>query len=293
MLHRVLNESIRVFLTVLFVTPLAVADVEMTLAAFPAEDHDALNEACAMVVEDMDSVVPALCAMLTPTGDQSDLSARYALSAVSAYVTQDGRGEDRKAFAALVGRHLTSSTQPAEVRAFFVRLLAQCGGTESINTLAGLVGDSELGIPAIQALEAIGTDAAGDVLKDVLLQLSGTNQHAAALALGNMHYPSATFQLAQLLGSDDEALRHAAIHALGASGATAAYAPLTVIATRAESPDRVAASKALLLLADEMAANGNTAEAVRICRGIVLARGAADDAGVRREAEYRLQQYRR
>lgn len=241
----------------------AYADLNEILDQYPAENHEDLARANAALASDVEGHVPALCAMLTPTGDHSDLSARYALGALTLYLAKDGAPDN---YVHALGKVLHTSTQAAEIRALFVRELSLCGNDVALPYLTPLLGDPDLGQPALQALESIGGQPSGDAIARALPKLSGRQEAAAIAALGNMNYADATFAIADRLESEVADTREVALFALAHSGSESAYAPLMAAALQIEGADRQIALEYLLTYAKRIAAQGRVLNASKICR---------------------------
>lgn len=91
--------------------------------------------------------------------DTNNVPVSYALSGWSAFVSGPDREQARKEFVDGIIRGLKKSNN-AEIKAFYIRLLQQCGKKESVDVLAGLIGDQRLGGPALTALVSNGTPEA-------------------------------------------------------------------------------------------------------------------------------------
>ncbi len=128
--------------------------VSDALALLPAEQGTEYNRLMGDLASSGAEGVDMLTSMFDNT---NNVPVVYALSGWSAYVSEPGREEARQAFASGLVRALQKSTDP-EIKAFYIRLLQQCGGQESVKTLTDLLDDKRLGDPARCALEAI-TDA--------------------------------------------------------------------------------------------------------------------------------------
>lgn len=130
--------------------------VSDALALMPAPEGPEYNR----LMGDLVSSGPEGLEMLTSMFDNTNnVPVVYALSGWAAYVTAPGREISRKAFAEGIVRALQTSNDP-EIKAFYIRLLQQCGKSESVKALTDLIDDERLGDPARCALVAI-TDARG------------------------------------------------------------------------------------------------------------------------------------
>ena len=108
--------------------------VSDALGLMPAPDGAEYNR----LMEDLASTgaegVEMLAGMFDGTNNTPVV---YALSGWAAYATGAGREADRDVFARGVVSALKKANDP-EIKAFYVRLLQQCGKAESVDALAGL-----------------------------------------------------------------------------------------------------------------------------------------------------------
>ena len=125
--------------------------VSDALALMPAPEGVEYNRLMEDLVSSGAEGVEMLTSMLDNT---NNVPVVYALSGWAAYVTTPGYEYSRKTFAEGIVRALQTSQDP-EVKAFYIRLLQQCGKSESVKVLVDLVDDPRLGDPARCALEAI------------------------------------------------------------------------------------------------------------------------------------------
>ena len=131
--------------------------VSDALALMPAPEGVEYNR----LMEDLVSSGAEGLDMLTSMFDNTNnVPVVYALSGWAAYVTAPGREISRKAFAEGIVNALQRSQDP-EIKAFYIRLLQQCGRSESVKALVDLIDDPRLGDPARCALEAITQSRSG------------------------------------------------------------------------------------------------------------------------------------
>lgn len=131
--------------------------VSDALALMPAPEGVEYNR----LMEDLISSGAEGLDMLTSMLDNTNnVPVVYALSGWAAYVTTPGYEYSRKTFAEGIVRALQTSQDP-EIKAFYIRLLQQCGQSESVKALVDLIDDPRLGDPARCALEAISQARSG------------------------------------------------------------------------------------------------------------------------------------
>lgn len=126
----------------------------------------------------------------------------YALSGWSAFVGGGDREAAREEFAKGIVRGLAKSTDP-EIKAFYIRLLQQCGKQESVAALAALTGDKRLGSPALVALASNGTPEAKEAIAKAVTSVSG-DKAALAHAVGDAAVAASGIeqQLISWIGTD-------------------------------------------------------------------------------------------
>lgn len=189
---------------------------------------------------------------------------------------------------------LTSSVDPA-AKAEACKALAIRGGKEAVPALAALLADPQLSSWARIALQTMPDPAAAAALRDALGQLQGRLLIGAINSLAVRGDTVSAPALAQLLKALDADVRSAAAVAIGRVGSPAATADVErLLTTDSEEFVRSAAGEALIRLAERLATEGKSADAVRLfdlvraarvpkqrvteaTRGAILARG---DAGV-------------
>ena len=96
----------------------------------------------------------------------------YALAGWSAFVSQPGQEDARKVFAEGIVRGLEKSSD-REIKAFYVRLLQQCGKEECVDALAALIDTPDLTAPALTALVSNGTDPSKTAIAEAITQRNG------------------------------------------------------------------------------------------------------------------------
>ena len=96
----------------------------------------------------------------------------YALAGWSAFVSQPGQEDARKVFAEGIVRGLEKSND-REIKAFYVRLLQQCGKEESVDALAALIDTPDLFAPALTSLVSNGTEQSKAAIAKAITQRNG------------------------------------------------------------------------------------------------------------------------
>ena len=139
--------------------------VSDALGLMPAPDPAEYNRLMGDLLSTGSQGVDMLVSMFDGT---NNVPVAYALSGWAAFVSS-GHEADRKVFAEGIVRGLDGSADP-EIAAFYIRLLQQAGGDESVDALAARVSDKRLGSPALVALASIGTPKAKQAIAEALIK---------------------------------------------------------------------------------------------------------------------------
>ena len=208
--------------------------------------------------------VVALVDMLTePGGERSDSPVRHALHALVIHAGGFGN-EQRRSVAAALASTLSGRERSAGVRGFVVRQLQLCGGREVAAALGRLLSDEQLYQDAAMALLAIG-DGAAEQLRAVLSDVTGPQRVAVIQAVGRLKDSESAGALRRAAERDaDPVARLEAAWALANIGDPAATDVVMKLADEAQGFDRVRATKACLLLAENLSASGRREDARKI-----------------------------
>jgi HEAT repeat protein len=206
----------------------------------------------------------ALVDMLTePGGERNDSPVRHALHAL--VIHAGGLGdEQRQAVASALASTLNGRERSNGVRAFVVRQLQVCGGRESAAALGRLLRDEALYADGAMALLAV-RDGAAEQFRAALSDVTGPQRVAAIAALGTLEDAESADALRRAAERDpDPVARLEAAWALANIGDSGSAEVVMRIADEAKGFERVRATKACLLLAENLAAAGRKQDAVKI-----------------------------
>ena len=171
---------------------------------------------------------------------------------------------DAAARAALEARLLAAlraADAMPDAKDYVCRTLAVAGTSASIPALAALLPDARLGHAARCAIERIGGAEAAAALAAALPVLAGKAKAGAIDSLGRLGGPDVEPLLARLAEDADAAVAEAAVHALGARGATR---PLVLLRAKARGARADDVAHALLAAACRADAEGRAQEAAAI-----------------------------
>lgn len=247
-------------------TETRVADL---LAQMPARD----NESAAQYMDAMYALGNAgfdmICRQVVPAGTGNDTQARVAIEGLSRHLSATGNDQRRAVWEKKLLEWITGSND-AEVKSFFISQLIYIGSDESLPVLKALIGDRQNYQASISAITAIGSNAASEVL---LRSLGAEYFFASAEVLNGlaaMGSKMVTKEMQALATSDDDAVRAAAYRALAATGHPDAAGILSkAAATVSYTWERTRATAALLDLAANMGANGNTRGMDRLLKQVM------------------------
>ena len=155
-----------------------------------------------------------------------------------------------------------------------LRILAVVGTTDSVEVLAGLLGDENLGHMARYALEPMPYPEVGSALRDALGKTSGQAKVGVIQSIGVRRDKEAVAVLIGLLGDSDTKIAAAAAWALGRTGTARAADVLAELYANGPDKLRSAALDALLTAADGLVEQGAGEAAAEIYEQLQAAGGS-------------------
>lgn len=200
--------------------------------------------------------------MLVEPGKGDDVKAHYALHCLALHVCKLDGDRRRRAFAKTLASELGGG-RPKAVQRYLVRELQVAGGKEVVGALGKLLVDEELCEPAAQALVAIG-DGAAEQLRRALPRVKGKCRLTVVQNLGVVRDVRSVSGLKKVVRDEDREVRIAAAWALANIGDAGSVDTLLRAAADAEGWERIQATKACLVLAENLLAAGRRNEAVSI-----------------------------
>jgi len=196
-----------------------------------------------------DGIVAVAKELVEPKAGEvaKDAGARMALHGMAVYVTRPGAEKERAAYVKKT-LSLLDSDRPAAIKKFLVEQLQIAGRDEAVLGLAGCLKDKELAESARQALEANPTDAAVVALRHALAKAQGTLRVGIINSLGRRCDKESVKALVAEAKSSDEAVRCAALVALGRIGDPAARPVIEAALNSDSKAEKRSATEANLLL---------------------------------------------
>lgn len=256
-------------------------------------DKDRIEKAVAEIHKGGRDNIIGIIDMLTPPGKGDDVKAHYALHCLAVHVCKLDDDRGRSEFAQTVASQL-GRDRPKAVQRYLIQQLQVAGGKEVTETLGDLLTDDQLCEPAAQALVAIG-DGAAEQLRKALRKARGKCRLAVIQNLGVVRDGKSVGALKRALRrvpagrdpSKNREIRLAAAWGLANIG-DAGSADLLLNAANAEGWERIKATKACLLLAENLAAAGNKRQAQKIYKHLADTRTDAAQQYVRDAASSAL-----
>ncbi|MDO9039950.1 MAG: hypothetical protein Q7U65_01095, partial [Bacteroidota bacterium] len=164
-----------------------VADV---LAQFPAQNGDHTSKLMLQMIETGAPGIAKFCDRIVPPGTGNDTQARMALESLAQYAGAPNREKDRMLVEAALLAALEKASDK-EVKAFFIRRLQYCGGTETVAQMEKYLNSADLYDPALSTLTSIGTTEAGAIILKNIQDKKDLQQLTMVKTLGQLKYQPA------------------------------------------------------------------------------------------------------
>jgi hypothetical protein len=229
--------------------------------------------------------IAGLIDMLVPPGEGDDAKARYALHCLAVHLSGLEDDKPREQFARTVAAGLEGD-RPNAVKCYLCRVLQTAGGGEVAPSLGKLLPDEELCEPAAQALVAIESGAA-EQFRGALPKAQGKCRLTVVQNLGVVRDTGSVAALQAAMDDQDPQVRLAAAWALANIG-DAGSVDLVIKAADGKGWERIQATKACLLLAENLLEAGKQTEAVKIYSHLRNTRTGPAERYVREAAEKAL-----
>jgi HEAT repeat protein len=211
-----------------------------------------------------ESIVELIASIRAPGDpDFTSYRAEYLLHCLAVYVGGAGKEAQRKLLAETVAAQLGNAQLAKPVRGLLARELQVVGAKEAVTALGGLLLDEELCGYAATALAAI-REGASEQLRRALPKATGACRLAILQNVGVLRDGESSSALKKALSDGDREARLAAAWALAQ---IAQPSSVDLLLRAAEAPsgyERIKATQACLVLAENLAAAGNKREAIRV-----------------------------
>ncbi len=245
------------------------SEVQALVDRFPAQNTEERQNLASELLGIGTEGILEVCRLLAAPGTGDDTSARYAMSALTTFVSQRGEEQKRLVYAKTLFKALEQEPDK-EVKAFLIRQVQQAGKRESIKPLRGYLDDDRLCDPATQALLAIGSKQSEKALLKALKTATGANRVTIVKALGEMRAEEATKKILPFAADENTELRQVALFALANIGDPLAEKAVNAVSLGAPSYERTRAPALYLLYARRLGERGHTAQTAGICRKLIV-----------------------
>lgn len=213
--------------------------------------------------------------------------AEYLLHGLVMYAGGQGRDAQRTLLTEVLATQATNRQLAQPVRAFLVRELQLVGDLRAVTALGQCLAQPDVCAEAAAALVAIG-DGAADQLRAALPKAQGRCRTVIVQNLGVLREAQALPELKQAVTDAEADVRLAAVWALARIGDAGAVPLLLKAADVDPSFERIKATQACLLLAENLTAAGQQAEASRIYAHLIKTRTQPKEQYVRELAQKAL-----
>jgi HEAT repeat protein len=219
--------------------------------------------------------------------DFKNYKPEYLLHCLTTFVARPGQEAQRKMFiSALVSQVEGAKVSPA-VKGTLVRELQWIGGEDAVKALSNLLADEALCDSAASALVAIG-NGAGAALRQALPKAQGRCRLVIVQSLGAVRDAKAADALRGSLGDADRDVRLAAAWSLARIGDAQSVDLLLKAADASQGFERIKATQACLLLAENLVGAGQKKAATAIYTHLRDTRTDPKEAYVREGATQAL-----
>lgn len=243
-----------------------VADV---LAQFPAQNGEHTSKLMIQILETDAPGITKFCEMIIPPGTGNDTQARFALESLAQYAGAPGREKEKQ----LVERSILVALEKAtdkEVKAFFIRRLQYCSGSESVAAMEKYLNSDDLYEPALAVLESKGTPDSGAIILKNLLNKKELQLQFMIKTLGVLKYLPAENNLIKLAQTEKGETLRQALAALANMGGNESVSTFEAAAKAANfKNDNTETMVSYLQYAKRLAERGETKLSNQLCEGIM------------------------
>lgn len=219
------------------------------------------------IIEEIHKASPCsivgLVEMLVEQGQGNDFKPRYALHCLALYVGKLNDDKHRRTFAKALAEQLENDL-PKTVQTYLIQELQGAGGKEVIKPLGKLLHDKELYEPAALALVSIGGEDAAEQFRNALPRARGKRRLTILQNLGVLRDAKSIEALKKAVESKVQETRLIAVWALANIGDTGQVNLLLKAADTEDAYERIKATHACLILAENLITAGKKDKAVKI-----------------------------
>lgn len=258
-----------------------VADV---LAQMPAEKQSTYNQLMADLFSTGDAGVRQLIDQMNAPGKGSNASVEYAISGLVHYVSGLNNEQERLKLSKSFIRAF-DDIEEEQTRIFVIRQLQMIGDDEAIEVLASQLSFEPFSEASAMALATIGSEKAGQVLKNALLRKMGTSktQKNIIIALGEMRANGVESLLLDQIGMGDVDMQKATLYTLSEVGSVGSIVKMKAAAEKVNySTEKTAATEAYIHLIQRLVdENGTNKAAVKAAEDLLKKATKANQPEIR------------
>jgi HEAT repeat protein len=245
--------------------PPAKPSKEPGASKFTGPEPEVAHQLCDQVLAGgRESVMQLIALVRDPASPEfKNYKPEYFLHCLTLYVGGTGKEAQRKTFREVLTAELVNEKHSPAVQRCLVRELQWIGDAATVRALGRLLTDEALCDDAASALVAIGADA-GDVFRKALPGAKGRCRLVIVQNLGVLRDAEAAEVLKNALNDEDRDVRLAAAWGLARIGDPNSVDLLIKAADVPSGLERITATQACLLLAENLAAAGRKKEAAKI-----------------------------
>ncbi len=232
---------------------------------FTAPDPAVVEPICAEIMAGgPDGLVELIGLIRDPAGDDfQNYKAEYLCHCLTIYMGRPGREAQRRLFIDILAAQAGNGMLPVHTRRFLVRELQLVGDRRCVAAVAALLTDEQLCDAAARTLLAVQDGVAGPI-RTALLKTSGHPRLVVLQSLAVLRDAPSSDAFRQAAGDPDREIRLTGLWGLARIGSVRSVELLLKGADTQEPWERVKATQACLLLAENLAAAGRKADASRI-----------------------------
>lgn len=244
-------------------------------------DKQKIEQAAAEIAAGGKENLLGLIELLGEPGSAENAKPHYALHCVVNYALITRDEKLRKDFCDAMGARLQDKNLHPVNRAYLCQELQWAGRDEACPALGKVLLDEDVTDAAATALAAIGGERAASQLRRAAKQARGKARLNLIDALAALAEPQSASTFQEALNDNDREVRIAAAVGLAKLGQTEAVGPLFSAADEAEGWERTQITKACLVLAEQLAAAGNSSSARQVYERLQKTRTSDSEQHIR------------
>jgi len=232
---------------------------------FTGPEPEVARQLCEQVLAGgRDSLTQLIALVRDPASPEfKNYKPEYLLRCLTLHVGGTGKEAARKTFREVLTAELRNEKHSPAVKGYLLRELQWIGDADTVKALGSLLADEALCEAAASALAAIGAGA-GDAFRKALPGAKGRCRLVIVQNLGVLREVKAAEALRNALNDEDRDVRVAAAWGLARTGDPKSVDLLLKAADVPPGLERIKATQACLLLAENLAATGKRKDAAKI-----------------------------